>query len=100
MESVKNYPVKVFATGFVVLVLISLPLFWGRLFCQVFLSNIVPRQAETVRIEPSRLVPPELEDDPNVERHSYVSSDMHIEEITFPPIEAIDIGTASRNLLK
>ncbi len=76
MESVKNYPVKVFATGFVVLVLLSLPLFWGRLFCRISLSNIVPRQAETLRIEPSRLVPPELENDPNVERASSVYSRM------------------------
>ena len=94
MESVKKCPVKVFATGFVVLVLLSLPLFWGRLFCQVSLSYIVPRQAETVRIEPSRLVPPELEDDPNVERHSYVSSDMHIEEITFPNLGVPDYFSA------
>ncbi|MHC4395545.1 MAG: hypothetical protein ACYS1A_07800 [Planctomycetota bacterium] len=81
MESVKNYPVKVFATGFVVLVLISLPLFWGRLFCRISLSNIVPRQAETVRIEPSRLVPPELENDPNVKRASSVYSSMNVGEL-------------------
>jgi len=94
MESVRSYPVKVFAMGFVVLVLISLPLFWGRLICRTSLSNIMSHQAETVRIEPSRLVPPELENDPNVERHSYVSSYMNIEEITFPNLGIPDYFSA------
>ena len=94
MESMKNYPVKVFATGIVVFVLFSQPLFWGRFFCRISLSKNVPHQAEMVRIEPSRLVPPELENDPNVEKHSYVYSYMHTEEITFINLGVVDYFAA------
>jgi len=74
-----NYPVKVFATGFVVLTLLSIPLFWFRFFCQTSLSVNMPRDAKGVYIRPSGLVPPELEDDPNVVIHSIVSARIHSE---------------------
>jgi len=61
-----NYPVKVFATGFIVLVLLSLPLFWIRFACEASLLEIMPRETRSVSISPSGLVPPELENDPNV----------------------------------
>ncbi len=72
MKSLINYPVKVFATGFVVLVLLSLPLFWIRSACESSLFEAMPREAKGVSITPSRLVPPELENDPNVVSHSSV----------------------------
>ncbi|MFB0554947.1 MAG: bL32 family ribosomal protein [Phycisphaerae bacterium] len=74
-----NYPVKVFATGFVVLTLLSIPLFWFRFFCQTSLSVNMPRDAKGIYIRPSGLVPPELEDDPNVVIHSIVSASIHSE---------------------
>jgi len=72
MKPLINYPVKVFATGFVVLVLLSLPLLWIRSACETSLIEGMPRGAGYVSITPSRLVPPELENDPNVVSHSSV----------------------------
>ncbi len=73
---VLSYPVKVFATGFVVLALLSIPLFWFRFFCQMSLSIKMPDDAKSVFIRPSGLVPPEFENDPNVTSHSIVSARM------------------------
>ncbi|MCH7559492.1 MAG: hypothetical protein IIB56_18850 [Planctomycetes bacterium] len=72
-----NYPVKVFVTGFIVLVLLSLLLFWIRFACEAWLFEIMPRGARSVSISPSGLVPPELENDPNVVSHSSVHTDIH-----------------------
>ncbi|HUU15645.1 MAG TPA: hypothetical protein VMW72_00730 [Sedimentisphaerales bacterium] len=74
-----NYPVKVFATGFVVLTLLSIPLFWFRFLCESSLAVRMPDDAKGVSIRPSGLVPPELEDDPNVVIHSIVSASIHSE---------------------
>jgi len=71
-----NYPVKVFATGFVVLTLLSIPLFWFRFICQTSLSVKMPDDAKDIRIGPSGLVPPEFENDPNVTSRSIVSARM------------------------
>lgn len=91
-----NYPVKVFATGFVVLVLLSLPLFWIRSACETSLAIMMPDDAKGVRIggeyvriakdvrlkgSGSGLVPDELENDPNVVRHSYVQASMRQEPL-------------------
>ena len=72
MKPLINYPVKVFATGFIVLVLLSLPLFWIRSACETSLIEGMPRGTGYVSITPSRLVPPELENDPNVVSQSSV----------------------------
>lgn len=74
-----NYPVKVFATGFVVLTLLSIPLFWFRLICQTSLSVNMPKDAKVVRIEPSGLVPTEFENDANVVSHSRVFAGIRYE---------------------
>jgi hypothetical protein len=76
---VLNYPVKVFATGFVVLALLSIPLFWFRFICRTSLSVNMPGEAKGVFIEPSGLVPPEFENDPNVVSHSRVSAGISYE---------------------
>jgi len=78
-----NYPVRVFATGFVVLTLLSIPLFWFRFVCEISLVSRMPIDASYINISPSELVPPELENDPNVVRHSYVSASMNTEEPRF-----------------
>ncbi len=77
---VLNYPVKVFATGFVVLALLSIPLFWFRFACETSLAIRMPDDAKRVFIRPSGLVPPEFENDPNVTSHSRVSASIHSEE--------------------
>ncbi len=75
-----NYPVKVFATGFVVLALLSIPLFWFRFACESSLAVRMPDDAKRIFIRPSGLVPSEFENDPNVVSHSRVSAGIHSQE--------------------
>jgi hypothetical protein len=75
-----NYPVKVFATGFVVLALLSIPLFWFRFACESSLAVRMPDDAKRIFIRPSGLVPTEFENDPNVTSRSIVSARMRFEE--------------------
>jgi len=74
MKSLNNNPVKVFATGFTVLVLLSLPLFYIRIFCEASLLEGMLSEVKSVSITPSGLVPDEYEKDPNVIVHSQVSA--------------------------
>jgi len=91
MKFVVNYPIKVLATGFVVLVFLSLLLFWIRFICETSIAVGMPDEATYVRIEPSGLVPPEIENDPNVVLHSRVSAGIHIE----PPLSVVGIADYS-----
>lgn len=88
MKSVISHPIKVLATGFIVLVFLSLPLFWIRFICETSIAVGMPDEATYVRIEPSGLVPPEIENDPNVALHSCVSANIHIE----PPLSVVGIA--------
>jgi len=72
MRSRSNYPIQVIAAGFLVLVFLSLSLFWARLVCKSVLAGIMPLNYRTVDITPSGLVPADIESDPNVVRHSGV----------------------------
>ncbi len=78
-----SYPVRAFATGFVVLTILSIPLFWFRFVCEISLSSKMSYVARVDPIRPSGLVPPELENDPNVVSHSQVSASMNTEELWF-----------------
>jgi len=80
MKSPINHLVKVLATGFVVLVLLSLPLFWARYACEITLEEMMLHDFREVTFEPSGLVPPEIEDDPNVVHHSSVKALMRFGE--------------------
>jgi hypothetical protein len=61
-------PVTTLATGFVVLVLLAVPLYWGRYLCEVaFVTNMPP---DNVEIRPSGLLPPEIENAPGVAEQS------------------------------
>jgi len=91
MKSVINHPIKILATGFIVLVFLSLPLFWIRLVCEISIAVGMPDEATYVRIEPSGLVPPELENDPNVALHSCVSANIHLD----PPLSVVGIANYS-----
>ncbi len=77
MKPLINYPVKVFATGFIVLVLLSLPLFYIRKICEGSLLEGMPQDVRKVAITPSGLVPDEYENDPNVGIHSQISAYMY-----------------------
>jgi len=83
MRVAQNHLVKVLAVGFVVLILLSLPLFWARLLCEGSIKGIMPSDYKSVRVEPCGLMPPEIESDPNVVRHSHVSA--HIIHAEAPP---------------
>jgi len=83
MKSQTNHAIKVLATGFVVLLLLSLPLFWARWLCETILVTIMPPDCREITLRPSGLVPPELENDPNVIRHSEVQAWMGIVEPQF-----------------
>jgi hypothetical protein len=76
MKSLINNPVKVFATGFIVLVLLSVPLFYIRIICETSLLEGIPLEVRKVVLSPSGLVPDEYEKDPNVAIHSHVSAYM------------------------
>jgi len=66
MRSRSNYPIQVLAAGFLVLVFLSLSLFWASWLCKSILADIMPMDYRTVNITPSGLVPAEIESDPNV----------------------------------
>jgi hypothetical protein len=81
MRASAKHFVKVITTGFVVLMLLSLPLFWLRYMCEQKLVEDMASNAKEVRIEPSGLVPNELENDPNVVIHSFVNAGFRNEGI-------------------
>jgi hypothetical protein len=72
MKVPQNYCVKVLTTGLIVLILLSLPLFWARWFCKSLLDDIMPSNYRSVDITPSGLVPSEILNDPNVLRFSRI----------------------------
>lgn len=76
MKSLITRLVTVLVSGFVVLLLLSLPLFWGRWLCEIILRSMMPDATREVNIQPSGLVPSELENDPNVIIHSKVEARM------------------------
>jgi hypothetical protein len=83
MKSKIKYAVKVFAAGFIVIVLLSIPLFWLRLICQEILGENLPSEAKCINMQPCGLVPPEIENDPNVVYHSAVSVNMNTGALPF-----------------
>jgi hypothetical protein len=72
MRILKNYYVGITATGIIVLILLSLPLFWARWFCKSLLGDTMPLDYKTVDITPTGLLLSEIEADPNVLQHSMV----------------------------
>ena len=81
MKRFINYPIRVLATGFVVLTLVSILLFWIRFLCSVNLSEIMPDEIKSAVIEPSGLLPLDFEKDPNLERRSRASAQIRSEPL-------------------
>jgi hypothetical protein len=77
MKSSISYPIRVLTTGFVVLTLFSIPLFWFRLLCRVSISIRIPDDLKNVFIEPSGFLSDAIEDDPNLARKSQITAVMH-----------------------
>ena len=61
------------ATGFMVLVLLAISLFWGRLLCDLLLASHIPEETRLVKIRPSGLAP-QIENDPNVAEPSFITA--------------------------
>lgn len=81
MKSFKNYPIRILATGFVVLTLISILLFWVRFLCIVSLSERMPDEIKSAVIQPSGLLPLDFENDPNLEQRSRASAQIRSESL-------------------
>ncbi len=79
MKLLTNYPVRVMATCFVVLTLLSIPLFWLRFICRMSLAVRIPEAVKNVSIEPSGYMSPEIDKDPNLTQRSRVTAKMNPE---------------------
>ncbi|MBN1359474.1 MAG: hypothetical protein JW993_02730 [Sedimentisphaerales bacterium] len=73
MKTSSNYLVKVLATGFVVLLLFAIVLFWCRFGAEERLVVGMPYDAMRVQISPSGLLPDAVEREPNVSELSVAS---------------------------
>jgi len=65
-----HYIVKVICCGFIVFLVWSVFLYWGRFLCEAALLGLLPYEARKVTTRPSGLVPEKYENDPNVAKHS------------------------------
>ena len=83
MKPLTNYPIRVLATGIVVLILLSIPLFWLRFVCQFFLPGRIPPDARTVSIQSSGTLPYQTEHDPNVVQHSMATAGLKKDMLFF-----------------
>jgi hypothetical protein len=70
-KSDSNHLMTTLATGFTVLVLLDIPLYFGRYLCDGSLANKMDASAT---VSPSGLLLSKIENDPNVEDHSEASS--------------------------
>lgn len=78
MRTSVDHLVKAITTGLVVLILMSLPLFWARRRCEAIVANRLDLASRGFsNIEPSGLVPTEFENDPNVVQHSHVDASVY-----------------------
>jgi len=73
MTTSRNYCLRALATGFMVLVFFAIVLFWGRYVCRVMAQIKMPREAQSMWVRPSGLLPEEVESDPNADRPSIAS---------------------------
>jgi hypothetical protein len=77
MKFLNKYVIKVLATGFVVLIVLSILLFWARKTCQaIFYETALEGKTAQVHIQPSGLLP-ELDNASEIVRKS--SIDAYIE---------------------
>ncbi|HUT30773.1 MAG TPA: hypothetical protein VMX13_13355 [Sedimentisphaerales bacterium] len=74
MNASRKYVLNVVATGFVVLLILAVPLFWARFLCETLLREIMPPDARQIVLRPTGLFDPEIENDANIGRVSSVGS--------------------------
>lgn len=70
-----NRFMTIIATGFTVLMLLAVPLYFGRYLCDELLISIIDTEAE---ISPSGLLSQEIENDPNVQKPSTANSSVSL----------------------
>ncbi|MBE0535303.1 MAG: hypothetical protein IH624_06490 [Phycisphaerae bacterium] len=76
MSASRSYPVRVMTMGVIVLLLVSLGLYWGRFVCKIALGNVTPYANRRVRVEPCALAPV-TETEPNAASPSRISADVN-----------------------
>ena len=81
MKSSTNHPVRVLATGIVVLIFLSIILFWLRFLCSASLSERMPDEIKSAVIAPSGFLPDDFEKDPNLQRTSQASAQIRSEPL-------------------
>jgi len=81
MKRFTNCSVRILATGFVVLTLVSILLFWIRFLCSTSLSERMPDEIKSIVFEPSGLLPDNFEKDPNIQRCSRALATMRPEPL-------------------
>lgn len=79
MKSSTSYPIRVLATGFIVLMLLSIPLFWFRSLCRISLCERIPDDLKNALIEPSGFLARDIEQNPNLARMSRIIAAMRPE---------------------
>lgn len=97
MKPSRDYLIKVLAAGFIVLLLLATLLFWARMSCETALRHLMELMSWETRhanIETSRLMPEEIEKDPNVARHSYVRAGFQPSDAPAAALGIIDYFTA------
>jgi hypothetical protein len=75
VKSSNKYILDNVVTGFFVLVILSVLLFWARFLVCHFFQSFTPNPL--VGIRPSHIIPPEIETDPNVVSSSFVNAYLH-----------------------
>jgi hypothetical protein len=94
MTGPKTNPVAVITVGFITLLLFSIPLFWARVLCETALLQIMPGECKEARIRPSGLVPPQIENDPNVVFISRVDAEIRWDKGPPAPPGIVDYFSA------
>ncbi|MBN1972805.1 MAG: hypothetical protein JW787_04155 [Sedimentisphaerales bacterium] len=82
MRASNNSLIKILSTGFIVLLLLSLLLFWCRwLFENDLIENALPQSSKEVVITPTGLLPDEIENEPNITRQSEATTTLRSPKI-------------------
>ncbi len=82
MRASANNFIKNMSTGFIVIIFLSLLMFWLRWLCSVYIiEDVLPESAKKVFLRPSRLVPEDIENEPNVTVHSSVTASFSLPNI-------------------
>ena len=63
----------IITTGFMVLVMLAIPLYWCRQLCHISLISKIPEDFRTIYIKPSGLAP-QIENDPNAVEPSLITA--------------------------